>query len=158
MGEAVNLQLVWTCALGSVAKLLLTKWKSQSVSCQEGPEPSDYPGFLDVEERWSCDELDAETAERWGYLNRIFDPDKIESFVDRLASRIAGFPIEAVRLAKEAVNGYEQHLPEGLANESYLFQRVLRTESGPRSMRRFLEIGGQTRDGELRVGSLNGEV
>ena len=104
------------------------------------------------------DDLDAETAERWGYLNRIFDPDKIESFVDRLASRIAGFPIEAVRLAKEAVNGYEQHLPEGLANESYLFQRLLRTESGPRSMRRFLEIGGQTRDGELRVGSLNGEV
>ena len=51
------------------------------------------------------DDLDAESAERWVYLNRIFDPDKIESFVDRLASRIAGFPIEAVRLAKEAVNG-----------------------------------------------------
>ena len=52
----------------------------------------------------------------------------------------------------------EERIPEGLANESYLFQRLLRTESGPRSMRRFLEIGGQTRDGELRVGSLNGEV
>lgn len=104
------------------------------------------------------DDLDAETAERWGYLNRIFDSGKIQPFVDRLASRISGFPVASVRLAKEAIDGHEQPLSEGLINESYLFQRLLRTESGPKSMRRFLDLGGQTRDGELRVGDLNGEV
>ena len=104
------------------------------------------------------DDLDAETAERWGYLNRIFEPDAIGPFVDNLADRIANFPVEAVRLAKEAVDGYEQPLHEGLRNEGYLFQRLLRTETAQPAMQRFLEIGGQTRDGELRVGELNGEI
>ena len=35
------------------------------------------------------DDLDAETAERWGYLNRIFAPDEIDGFVMNLARRIS---------------------------------------------------------------------
>jgi enoyl-CoA hydratase/carnithine racemase len=100
------------------------------------------------------DDLDAETAERWGYLNRIFEADEIEGFVSGLASRIASFPADAVRLAKEAVVGAEQPLPEGLADEAYLFQRLLRTDGAQTNMRKFLEIGGQTREGELEMGEL----
>lgn len=100
-------------------------------------------------------DLDAETAERWGYLNRIFGADGIGPFVAALAERIASFPIEAVRLAKEAVNGAEQPLAEGLIDEAYLFQRLLRTDSAQSAMRRFLEIGGQTREGELQVAELS---
>ena len=100
-------------------------------------------------------DLDAETAERWGYLNRIFAADGIGPFVEELAQRIASFPIEAVRLAKEAVNGAEQPLAEGLLDEAYLFQRLLRTDSAQSGMRRFLEIGGQTREGELQVAELS---
>ena len=48
------------------------------------------------------DDLDAETAERWGYLNRIFEAGEIGPFVAALARRIATFPVEAVRLAKES--------------------------------------------------------
>ena len=40
----------------------------------------------------SGDDMDAETAERWGYLNRIFEPDEIGLFVEKLAKRIASFP------------------------------------------------------------------
>jgi enoyl-CoA hydratase/carnithine racemase len=104
------------------------------------------------------EDLDAETAERWGYLNRIFEADEIGPFIDALARRIASFPVEAVRLAKEAVNGADKPLHEGLVDEAYLFQRLLRTDGAKRSMQRFLEIGGQTREGELRVGELNGQV
>lgn len=104
------------------------------------------------------DDLDAETAERWGYLNRIFEPDEIAAFVDALAQRIASYPVEAVRLAKEAVLGAETPVHEGLTNEAYLFQRLLRTEGAQRNMRRFLEIGGQTREGELRMGELCAEL
>ena len=104
------------------------------------------------------DDLDAETAERWGYLNRIFEPDDIGPFVDALAARIASFPVDAVRLAKQAVNGSDQPLQEGLADEAYLFQRLLRTEGAARNMRKFLQIGGQTREGELRVGELCAEL
>lgn len=104
------------------------------------------------------DDVDAETAERWGYLNRIFEPDQIGPFVSALADRIASFPAEAVRLAKQSVDAAERPLAEGLAEEAYLFQRLLRTESAKRNMTRFLEIGGQTREGELRVGELAGEL
>lgn len=104
------------------------------------------------------DDLDAETAERWGYLNRIFEPNEIGRFVDRIARRIASFPVEAVRLAKESVTAADQPLEIGLPTEAYLFQRLLRTEGAQRNMKRFLEIGGQTPDGELRMGELAGQL
>ena len=100
------------------------------------------------------DDLDAETAERWGYLNRIFDAADIEAHVSALANRIGSFPVEAVRLAKASVTAAELPLAQGLQEEGYLFARLLRTESAQTNMREFLEIGGQTREGELKVGEL----
>jgi enoyl-CoA hydratase/carnithine racemase len=104
------------------------------------------------------DDLDAETAERWGYLNRIFAADEIDDWVMTLARRIASFPVESVRLGKESVNAAELPLSQGLAEEAYLFQRLLRTDSAQTNMRRYMEIGGQTREGEMRVGELNAEL
>lgn len=100
------------------------------------------------------DDLDAVTAERWGYLNRIFEAGEIDQWVQTLAHRIASFPVDAVRLAKAAVDGAEQPIEEGLRDEAYLFQRLLRTEGAQRNMKKFMAIGGQTRDGELKVGEL----
>ena len=104
------------------------------------------------------DDLDAETAERWGYLNRIFDANEIDGYVDALAKRIASFPMEAVRLAKQSVDSAAKPIEEGLKDEAYLFQKTLRTEGAQANMKRFLEIGGQTPEGELRVGELGGEL
>jgi len=98
------------------------------------------------------DDLDAETAERWGYLNRVYDPDEIGSRVEALAYRIASFPAPAVRLAKESVNAAPRPLAEGLREEAFLFERLLRTPEVQANMARFLEIGGQTPEGELRMG------
>ena len=104
------------------------------------------------------DDLDAETAERWGYLNRIYEPGDIGPAVEKLAKRIASFPAEAVRMAKESVNQSDRPLMEGLAEEAYLFDQTLRTDGAKRNMRKFLEIGGQTREGELRMGDLCREL
>ncbi len=104
------------------------------------------------------DDLDAETAERWGWLNRVFDADEIGPFVDALARRIASFPPSAVRLAKESVNAADRSWLDGLFEEAYLFEQLLRTEEARQNMQRFLEIGGQTRDGELRINELNAEL
>ncbi len=103
-------------------------------------------------------DMDSDMAERWGYLNRALPANEIGPFVDNLARRIASFPVEAVRLAKESINSATKPLAEGLADESYLFQQLIRTESGRRNMERFLKIGGQTREGELRIGELNAEL
>ena len=101
-------------------------------------------------------DMDAATAERWGYLNRAFEPGQVGPYVEWLAQRIASFPAEAVRLTKQAINSADKPLAEGLRDESYLFQQLVRTESGQRNMRKFLEVGGQTRAGELRIQELNG--
>ena len=86
--------------------------------------------------------------------NRLGQDPAVEAF----ARRIASFPPQAVRLAKEAVNSAHLPLAEGLAQEAYLFQRLMRTEDAQRNMAKFMEIGGQTREGELRVGELNAEL
>ena len=103
-------------------------------------------------------DLDAETAERWGYLNRALAADAIGPYVDALAKRIASFPQDSVRLAKAAINSADKPLAEGLCDESFLFQQLIRTDSGQRNMARFLEIGGQTREGELKVADLSGQL
>jgi enoyl-CoA hydratase/carnithine racemase len=100
-------------------------------------------------------DMAADEAERWGYLNRALPANEIGPYVMNLAKRIASFPVEAVKLAKQAINSATNPLSEGLRDESYLFQQLIRTESGRRNMQKFLKIGGQTREGELRIDELN---
>ena len=104
------------------------------------------------------EDLDAATAEHWGLLNRAFPPGEIDSFVDRLARRIASFPSETISLAKESVNASALPLADGLVEEGYLFQRSIRTAGAQQRMRRFLEEGGQTHDGEMKVADLVGRL
>ena len=100
-------------------------------------------------------DIDAETAEAWGYLNRIFD-DRLEldGFVDDLVRRISAWPIEAIALCKASINNAEMPWEEGLLEEAYLFQQTLRTEGAQENMRKAMAMGLQTREGELRMGEL----
>ena len=100
-------------------------------------------------------DMAADEAERCGYLNRALPANEIDPYVVNLAKRIASFPLEAVKAAKQAINSAAKPLSEGLRDESYLFQQLIRTESGRRNMEKFLKIGGQTREGELRIDELN---
>jgi enoyl-CoA hydratase/carnithine racemase len=105
-----------------------------------------------------CVDIDAETAERWGYLNRAFEADEIGPYVDMLAKRIASFPALAVRLAKRAVDASALPVAEGLAEESYLFQQLMRDPTARVAMAQFLKQGGQTREAELGVDELAGRL
>lgn len=102
--------------------------------------------------------LGAETAERWGWLNRALGADEIHAYVNALARRIANFPPEAVRLAKQAIDAAALPLAEGCRIEGALFQTLLFSGTARTKMARFLELGGQTREGELRVATLSAEV
>lgn len=104
-------------------------------------------------------DLDAATAERWGYLNRALPETELSPFVEALAYRIAGYPPGAVARAKQSVlNADQMDLQEGLAEEAYLFQQSLRDPFARATMRRFLELGGQTRGPESRMGQLVTEL
>jgi len=96
-----------------------------------------------------CADFDAELAERYGYVNRALEPEKLGPFVDDLAYRIAGFPREAVAFAKQSVANADGPFIEGLLEEAHLFNRTLATPEAKTRMERFLEEGGQTREAEL---------
>ena len=104
------------------------------------------------------EDIDAETAERWGYLNRIYAAADIDQAVSDLAQRIGRFPQPAVRLAKASVNAAELPLAQGLSEEAYLFARTIRTAEAQTAMTKFMAMGGQTREGEMRVADLVDEV
>ena len=101
------------------------------------------------------DDIDAETAAQWGYLNRVFDSEnELDDFVDSLSKRIACWPAEAIALCKASINNTEMPLSEGLLEEAFLFQKTLRTEGAQQNMRKAMAMGLQTREGELRMGAL----
>ncbi len=105
-----------------------------------------------------CDDVDADLAERYGWINRAFEPDELEPFVRRLANRIAQFPPAAVAEAKALVNLTETGVVEGILAEQVGFGRLTPMAETKAAMSRFLEIGGQTREGELRLGELCAEI
>ncbi|CAJ1339170.1 unnamed protein product [Effrenium voratum] len=97
------------------------------------------------------EDLSAETAERWGLLNRCFQSrGELQAHVETLAQRLASFAPEAIRCAKEAVLAAER-MPhsEALKENLMLFYRSLRGPQARTRMEAFLREGGQTLEGEL---------
>jgi enoyl-CoA hydratase/carnithine racemase len=95
-------------------------------------------------------DLDADTADRWGLVNRALPPDEVGPFVDALAARIASLPGTAVAEAKAAIAAAEPDPRPGLGIEWQRFTHCLADpESGAR-MERFLADGGQTPEVERR--------
>ncbi|MFT4633173.1 MAG: enoyl-CoA hydratase/carnithine racemase [Candidatus Azotimanducaceae bacterium] len=106
-----------------------------------------------------ADDLDAVTAEKWGYLNQVFDThEKLDAYVNKLAHRMALWPPSAIALAKQSILNAEIPIVEGLKEEAYLFQLTLRDPSATANMRTALQKGAQTREGELRIAALVEEV
>jgi enoyl-CoA hydratase/carnithine racemase len=101
-----------------------------------------------------CDDFPADLAERYGYINRALPPDEIGPFVERLASRIAGFPAQAIALAKASVGSAELPTVEGLIEEAHFFNQSVATDAAQKRMKKFLELGGQTREVELDLSGL----
>ena len=63
-------------------------------------------------------------------------------------------------MAKQSIVNAEQLRARGTgwSEEALLFQRTLRDPEAQAAMRRFLELGGQTREPELRMGDLVTEI
>jgi len=100
-------------------------------------------------------DFDAETAERYGYINRALPSDELTPFVEDLAYRIASFPAEAITLGKKSVqNVGEMSVAEGLWEETNLFIESIRSEPAQARMKKFMELGGQTREVELDLQDL----
>lgn len=102
------------------------------------------------------EDVDAHTAAEWGWINRVVD-DPVNHALT-LARRIATFPPQAVAAGKRLVLMAEIGIRENLVGEGTTFNAQLSDPRARAAMENFLARGGQTREGELRLGELAGEI
>ncbi len=105
-----------------------------------------------------CDDVDAATAEAWGWINRALPADDLWPFVDRLAARIARFPPHAVAAAKAAVLRAEKEVAGDMLLEGDAFANTIGGPGTREAVESFLARGGQTAEGELVLGTLVTEL
>lgn len=97
-----------------------------------------------------CMDVDAATAEAWGYVNRALPADTLRRFVDKLAARIASSHAVAIANAKRAVDAAAAaDLATGLRIEDQLFRETLAQPAARQLLQAVIDAGAQTRDFEL---------
>jgi enoyl-CoA hydratase/carnithine racemase len=96
-----------------------------------------------------CMDVDAATAEAWGYVDRALPPEELRRFVDTLAERIAASPLEAISRAKRAVDAALGDVTTGLRVEDQLFRDALAQPVARERLQAIIDAGAQTREFEL---------
>ncbi len=90
-----------------------------------------------------CGDINAEVAERYGYVNRALPATELDHFVTSLAQRIAGFPAEALASAKASVNT-SGTIEEELNHEERAFMAAVHSEPARRRMDAAMAMGMQS--------------
>ncbi|MFI3241189.1 MAG: enoyl-CoA hydratase/isomerase family protein [Alphaproteobacteria bacterium] len=74
-------------------------------------------------------DFSADEAEAYGTINKAFDADEIDAYVDALAKRIAMFPAESINACKQMVyESIDKPIEEALKAEAYwLYQATSHT-------------------------------
>lgn len=104
-------------------------------------------------------DLDAATADSWGYVTRALPGSEIDAYVDALARRIAASSRDAVLDTRRLVaRALDTPLDEGLRHENFCLQRLAASEDASAGIAAFLKLGGETPEGESRLADLLGEV
>jgi enoyl-CoA hydratase/carnithine racemase len=104
-------------------------------------------------------DVDAELAEKYGWINRALPDSELDEFVADIAQRIAGFPADAVTAAKAAVNEITVPIPVNVRGDAALFQRLVRSDSVKQRAGLLFEQGFQTRGPvELELGKALGTL
>jgi len=106
----------------------------------------------------SAQDYDADLAEKYGWINRALPADKIDEFVSSLAHRIAKFPAAGRAAVKERVNAMTLPSVEDIRHDSDLFLNGTRSPEFQELTQDALEKGFQTREAELNLAKLVGDM
>jgi enoyl-CoA hydratase/carnithine racemase len=99
----------------------------------------------------SAEDLDAELAERYGWINRCLPASELGAFVSSLAHRIAEFPAAGHVAVKERVNAIALAPVEDFRRDSELFGEHALEPDFQHRTQTAIEHGFQTREGELTM-------
>ena len=106
----------------------------------------------------SAEDYDAELAERYGWINRALPADELEDFVKSLAHRVARFPAAGHVIVKDRVNSIALAPVNDFRRDSDLFAEEVRAPDVQRLIAAALKQGFQTREPELALGRLLGDL
>jgi enoyl-CoA hydratase/carnithine racemase len=106
----------------------------------------------------SAEDYDADLAERYGWINRALPADGLGDFVSSLAHRIAGFPAVGHVVVKDRVNAIALAPVEDFRRDSDLFGEGVRNPEFQRRTQAAFEHGFQTRDAEIDLARMLGEL
>jgi enoyl-CoA hydratase/carnithine racemase len=98
--------------------------------------------------------FDAETAERYGWVNRALPAAELDAFVDDLARAIASRAPGVVRAAKKAIDAMRPNLAAALDLNNQLLGETFSKPRAAELTRAALAAGAQTRAGEKRLEAL----
>lgn len=102
----------------------------------------------------SADDYDADLAERYGWINRALPAAALEEFVRTLAYRIGAFPAAGLAAVKDRVDAISLAPIEDFRRDSDLFGESVGSPETQHLIRAAKKHGLQTRDAELRLGSM----
>ncbi|MBM7244204.1 enoyl-CoA hydratase/isomerase family protein [Rhodococcus fascians] len=93
-----------------------------------------------------ADLFDAQTLEKYGWINRVVAHDEIDDFVNRLAANMANLPYGSISAIKRAIPPADE--ADGLVTENEIyFEQFARSAAG-KILRGTLTAGAQTPEGE----------
>jgi enoyl-CoA hydratase/carnithine racemase len=106
----------------------------------------------------SAEDYDADLAERYGWINRALPAEALGHFVRSLAHRIASFPAAGQAVVKDRVNAIALAPVEDFRRDSDLFGEGVRSPEVQRQIGAALKRGLQTRDAEMALARLLGDL
>jgi enoyl-CoA hydratase/carnithine racemase len=106
----------------------------------------------------SAQDYDADLAERYGWINRALPAQALGPFVQSLAHRIARFPGVGQVVVKNRVNAIALAPVEDFRRDSDLFAEAVRTPEAQSRIQAAMKLGFQTREAELSLATLLGEL
>jgi enoyl-CoA hydratase/carnithine racemase len=106
----------------------------------------------------SAEDYDAELAERYGWINRALPANALADFVRTLAHRIASFPAAGHVVVKDRANAIALAPAEDFRRDSDLFGEGVRKPEAQGRIKAALKRGFQTRDAELDLSRLLGDL
>ena len=100
-----------------------------------------------------ADDFDAETAERYGWVNRALPDTDLDAFVARLARRIASFPADGVLTAKQVLNEVTMPAADAIRADAVRFRQLVAADAAEARTATLFAQGLQTRGPlELNLG------
>lgn len=102
--------------------------------------------------------LDAELAERYGWINRALPANALSDFVNSLPHRIERFPAAGQFTVKERVNAIALPRLEDMLRDSDLFVEGFRNPEAQTRTQAAMKLGFQTRDTEMALARILGDL